>query len=115
LNRAGISNGVGGAAVSVRNWGQGMGWYHRISSGFRPIRGDIFFKRPSPSSTHPCDDTRDPCISAGGSGHAGFVLGDWGSFVTTIEGNVHVTGTNNDGVSSKVRPLGQLEGVVRIP
>lgn len=114
LNQAGISNGVGGAAVSVRNWGQRMGWYHRISSGLRPIRGDIFFKQPSPPSSHPCDDTRHPCISAGGSGHAGFVLGDWGSFVTTIEGNVHA-GTNNDGVSSKARPLSQLEGVVRIP
>ncbi len=114
LNRAGISHGIGGAARSVKNWGQQMGWYHQISSGFKPDRGDIFFKPPSGTTSHPCDNTRHPCISAGGSGHAGFVLGNWGSFVTTIEGNVH-TGADNDGISSKARSLNELDGVVRIP
>ncbi len=114
LNRAGISHGIGGAARSVKDWGQRMGLYHRISSGFTPERGDIFFKEPSGPSSHPCDNTRHPCVIEGGSGHAGFILGNWGSSVTTIEGNVH-TSADNDGVGSKYRPINELDGVLRIP
>jgi hypothetical protein len=112
LDRAGVSNAVTGAAVSVKRWGRSQRWYHPVSS-ITPMRGDIFFKRPSRGGTHPCDT--NPCVSRGpGTGHVGFVTGVSGTNVRTVEGNVNVSATN-DGINTLTRPLSDLEGVVRIP
>ncbi|KAF5434155.1 protein of unknown function (DUF4157), partial [Candidatus Methanophagaceae archaeon] len=119
-DQAGVTTGLTGAARSVRTWGSSRGWYHEISD-IRPIEGDIFFIEPgdtSPSGdpfyipNHLCDI--DPCVSRGpGSGHCGFVLSVSGNTIRTIEGNVHISETN-DGVASKTRNISQLAGIVRI-
>lgn len=112
LNQAGISNSVTGAARSVKTWGESQGWYHLVSD-LTPMAGDIFYKRPSGSTGHPCDT--NPCVSSGpGSGHVGFVTGVAGNSVNTLEGNVNIS-LINDGIKSKTRPLADLEGFVRIP
>lgn len=121
LDQAGVSNGLTGAARSARIWGERRGWYHEISN-IRPIEGDIFYIAPgdtSPSgdpcyiSNHPCDT--DSCVSGSGrgTGHCGFILSVSGNTITTIEGNVHIS-TTNDGVTSKTRNISQLAGIVRI-
>lgn len=113
LKQVGVSNAIGGAAVSVKNWGQGNGWFMPTPPA-TPAVGDVFFKQPSGSTGHACDT--NPCVSRGpGTGHVGFILGVSTGSVTTVEGNIHAPGELNDGVRSLSRPISDLEGVVRIP
>lgn len=113
LNQVGVSNRVTGAARSVKTWGQSRGFWLPAATAV-PMAGDLFFKPPSGSAGHPCDT--HPCVSRGpGTGHVGFVLAGVPGGIITVEGNIHAPGEANDGVRSLYRPIGEIEGFVRIP
>jgi hypothetical protein len=112
LKTAGVNNpGIDASARSVKNLKP-----HYKTKDDRPLRkGDIFFKKPTGCTGHPCDKTpcAKTCIS--GSGHVGFILDVTASQVTTIEGNASFPGKDNDGVVKRTRPKSEIEGALRLP
>ena len=125
-----IPNPLSAAANSVSRWTSC--YYERDGVRFRnprtsdvidPLSGDIFFIGRGDTSppgdpcyipNHPCDT--GACVRGRGlgSGHCGFVRSVSGNTIRTIEGNVHISETN-DGVDTMTRNISQLAGIVRIP